>query len=784
MMLFGTACSHDTVGDEPDVPGGEGGNGPADAMLFSLECPGLDVKTPDSRSEGLPADRVIDGYLDTLSNNFISADVVSHQGHGRGKLETPQNFFNKYQGGGLGCVVIGEGRGAGNIGTLRYISGGDWAGYWTPDVGINYWPGNTNVDVYAWTPQISEQGRCDVSYDSQNRPLLDISLESSTYYMQDYAVGHVRFSTSGVRPVPVNPPTVEFRHIMAAVKLKFAPTPGRRHINRWDICGDYYDHARYNAASGAWEYPYAKASGKYSWPSGNGGGWSSGNERNLEDITLNDHMYNDLSAGHEDQTLVMIPQTFEAGKVKFIVYFTDGHRATFTLPELELKEGTITTISLQENSYYVECRTDKYQNWDGSDTGGATGIFRLVEDYHYSVRSTSKPWENSAFIDRAVRKYDRVDPSQSWDADCNMGDDNWDWDNNQKPRWGHRSNIVITWRNCTRNYDWDYLCAEDNRYNYFIAGKRRELKYAEAIGTGRPNREDFFLDVNAALASTNAGSFQKGCPWQSLGGWTKMDIYPLSRTIVFEPLERDLDDPSKPNVKYPIRIQVNGSVHGLPNVEMWPYNWNTGNDIESSCDMNKKSFRDHYLYPDGVNSGKYIGWINVTQRMPFIENYRGVSGRHWVPRGWMGYGSVVFYLSTIHGSQGKSVAYHEYESRLGCRNNIHWEGCHSYRDDMTYTGWRTTIQGVGRMYSDSYFKLPVGRYCVRYDINTEEMSIEWDRKLYPDEMKPSMKFAISTWNHTDRFWPLDEQLTVDYNIQWGKYRACSWDDNRGWVHNW
>ncbi|MDO5395236.1 MAG: fimbrillin family protein [Bacteroidales bacterium] len=592
------------------------------------------------------------------------------------------------------------------FGNLPFIREND--GTWRSPENQRYqWPHGGSIELFSWTPPVNfndyeAYGDKFSITETDNDVLINVTTTHWACESPDICVHHSTIDLNDYHTLDGNDPVLRYRHIMAGIRIKFAPRIDRGNVNRLDINGWPVTKATYSMANDTWTVAADNAETNL-WSSEEGNTGDNG-RRNFNHVNLTQHVFNDIMRG--DQTFMVIPQKLEKD-VEIVVFGTDGINVTFKIPAgTEFKAGTMTTLKLAEDGYYVEEYTDSSQ----SDNIATTWKFnlRMVDDYIF---------EGSGDISYAV----------------SSNDDN-AYVNNHRWRWGHRTNLSIVTKRHNKDV-WQFLVAQDLRFDYFIGPAQEEYSFRECDNGMFSTREELFTKKYNDGWYTHAGSLANivnvewngsAAPWQCLGGKMKVRVNFRTRKITFTPIKKA---DGTPDMIFPDRLPLNGSVHGLAYIELSP------DGGESST--NYRSFRDHWMYhPGGSTPGKYTADVAVTQFCPYNEK----QNRYDIPNGWQHYGSLIIFESTLHGSRGHKAYHEEYESRLGCRGNISWEG----GNHLTAVGSSVTIENVSRMYAPSYFRLPVGWYRVEYDMSTKQLRIERLRALSGNEGKLSRKFSSYT----------------------------------------
>lgn len=592
---------------------------------------------------------------------------------------------------------------------LRFYRNND--GRWRSPEGKRYsWPHRGEVELIGWSPtanatpgetsttiRVTASNWADEQY--------DICTHHSYLTMNDkHSVGNKTESS-----IVIN---TQFKHIMAGLRIRFAPKPGRKKINRFDVTGIPKVSGTYDIVSGVW----SDLSGPGAMYTSYQGETNNRYRKNFNNITLSDHIFNDVMT--QEQTFMVIPQTITSNDyMKVVVFREDGSsiEKNFRVPTgLEFKAGYITTLNISESTLTLEEETDIYQlnTTDGNERKWDVGNLRLVANNIY---------EGEAFFSRAIREWS--DPNEG------EGHDNWDYNTNQWGRWGHRTNFNIYYY-MRGDGEKTYLTSYDNRFNYFIGSSAEEnLSFRECRGMHcsreqildpRGNRRKDTWYSNKVTAEWVGTS----CPWQTLGGQIKIRVDYNTKRIRFTPVKRDGRD----DFVYPWRLPINGSIHGLCYVELDPYDSHEGN-------YTSQSFNEHYLVHQG--NGVYTAEVNINQF--FEPRGTGVNTKYYLLNGWRGYGSFIFYESRQHGSEGHSYTHDEFESRMGC---VDWVGYTGANKSNVQSTNGLTINNVVRMYNSSYFKLPIGRYGVTYDMKTKQLNFKWVRNTSADERRPAYKHKV------------------------------------------
>lgn len=669
-----------------------------------------------------------------------------------------------------------------------------------------FWPrGASKYTIYAWTPvrdvYAANGTTINVEGDGTN-PILSYSTPDFAGDQQDIMVAKREIwpQTNGQNgPLKgdwdkdanqVQP--LQFTHIMAGLRFRVAIRPGRPNINRIDVYNIPVRSGKYSLKNGSWDT--SSNSGSFgSWTSLENEENKGGRRNNFNSWNLQYHTYNDFMEW--EQTYMLIPQTF-ASNTYVRIYWCEGtgNSRAYTdvnLNGLTLKAGTILYVDIQEPSIFEEGMKSARelggenrgaQSWPEPEGGFV--FLRLYEgangNYYKTPRRVCFNWSNPSSDDEA---------NKQWNANGGKGD---------YSHFGNRLNLNVLTRiyGGGENY---FYGPEDMRQNFFVFNK--EVTYRYKCRKNNAVREDYFRvhhwsDAPESWSASNINEY--GAPWNFMGG--ELDIvltpdrvngtYPKEGggTITFTP-----HSTASHPINWPRRICVGGSVNRFPYLIVEPFEGQSSTTYDNyswrgkeEAWKNIRSNRDMYLSLDDNERGIYRGTgIIVNQRVPSMGT-DGNNGLYCIPRGWYddtedyipdgylgypyltqnywwtrnrkkrGYGVVMFFLSTLHGSYGhRELPADEYESRLGVVNNISYNESGKNNTDNT----EYTIRNFGHTYNGSYIKLKCGYYDM--EVNLLEGTLKYKRTgdLMPSGHDDTPGYPDATWkcfrhphSHVRYFW--------------------------------
>lgn len=590
-----------------------------------------------------------------------------------------------------------------------------------------FWPrGADKVTLYAYTPQISGYGGSLWIDGYGDNPSICYDTPNFAAEQQDIMVARkeISFNTNGNNgPLVTNDGNTKavkplsFQHIMAGLRVRVAIRPGLdQRVNRIDVLqvpvgkGKYHMRDQYwetrsdNAPVDVYTSKISDTSGKY---------------KNYNDFEMQPHTYNDFMTW--EQTFMLIPQTLNSSTI-LRLFFVNGTTYDISLNGVQLEQGKILYLDIQEPSLFVEQMKSFRETRGGTQwpipNGGRVIYMRLFEGA--DGNNYYKNLERYQF---------------NWTLPGDDNSDNQAWEVNNSNYFGHRLAFNVLSR--TNDNGNIFFHATDMRQNFFIFNKEIEFDYRE-FKDNNTYRESYFRDKGWGAAPERWESEKIGdncAPWYCLGG--DMDIvvtpekvngrYPITGgkgKIRFKP---------SGNINYPRRICVAGSVNRYPYLIVEPFenggdrntNYFKGWDGEAFDNTNDKtldktyknlrSYREHYLKLIDNNNGIYEGDIIVNQWTPAMTD----KGDYCILPGWRGggsgtgsvggFGSVMFYTSTLHGSYGHgNHPADEYESRLGVITDIDY--------DPSGDSDEGTVNNFGHTYTGAYMKLKTGKYFIRINL--------------------------------------------------------------------
>lgn len=676
-----------------------------------------------------------------------------------------------------------------------------------------FWPrGASKYTIYAWTPvrdvYAANGTAITVEGDGAN-PILSYSTPAFSGDQQDIMVAKREIwpQTNGQNgPLKgdwdkdanqVQP--LQFTHIMAGLRFRVAIRPGRPNINRIDVYNIPVRSGKYSLKNGSWDT--SSNSGSFgSWTSEEYNGDKAGRRNNFDSWNLQYHTYNDFMEW--EQTYMLIPQTF-ASNTYVRIYWCEGSGSSraytdVNLNGLTLKAGTILYVDIQEPSIFEE-RMKSFRELGRADTQwdapeGGYVYFRLYEgadgnNYYQTTRRVAFNWRNPANDD---------EDNQQWWANDGKGD---------YEHYGNRMNLNVLTRvyGTHSNY---FFAPADMRVNYYIFNKEVTYEY-KGRKDNNNYRESYFRDKKwrADPENWSADQINSYCaPWNFIGGELDIKIVPYKENgsypkgpgagrITFTP-----HSTSAHPINFPRRIVVCGSVNRFPYLIVEPFEDSGANNTTyknyawrgtDDAWKNIRSYRDHCLKLVDNERGIYEGSdICVNQRTPSMgsttEDGR-LNGRYYIPKGWYddytdgdyeflctdgywtnnkrrkGYGVVMFYTSSLHGSYGhQEHPADEYESRIGVTTDKYY-----YDDSGKIT--EGTVYNFGHTYNGSYIKLKTGYYDMRINLTEGTLyfkrtgdimntgydkvaginDAKWKNFRHPHSHVRNIWYDVYRWNYSD-----------------------------------
>ena len=711
-----------------------------------------------------------------------------------------------------------------------------------------YWPrGAEYYTLYAFTPiaQMYEQNGASIGYGGDGRsPYLDYTTPNYSGDQQDIMVAkrqiwpHTNGQNGPLKgdwdklPTEVQP--FQFKHIMAGLRIRVAIRPGRPNINRFDINGVPVRRGKYYMSTGWWDTNFPNENKNFNTYTSSPSETNEGTRRqNFDNKELEYHIYNDVMSW--EQTFMLIPQTFNSG-TELVIFWKGGGETKLKLDGLELKAGQLLYLDIQEPSIFEE-GMKSFRELPGDRTEwpqpeGGYVFFRLYEDkvngnYYETPRPVCFNWRNPANDqedkDQYFRKYTRE----------GGGDGLGDYEH-----FGNRLNLnVLTQVHGGGHY---FFSPKDMRVNFFIFNKKVTYDY-----TGRMSntyRESYIRDSKWNALPDNWSDDQiktYGAPWNFIGGELNIKLVPDkgsdghypknpgSGKITFTPTST-----SAHPINFPRRICVCGSVNRFPFLIVEPFGdftddyehfeWRKSDDAR----RNLRSYRDHCLRITDNENGIYEGDIIVNQYTPswgtvgnnglyivrdgwYYDNYWDLLD-HWIDdrddeynnyeglvtnlyrdrnKTKKGFGVVMFYLSTLHGSYGHGEhPCDEYESRLGVVNN--W----SYEDAAKrYSQDQGTIYNFGHTYTGSFIKLKCGKYHIKINLTAKTLEYKrtgdiFDQNNIPDTWKAYRAphkhvryfwYDVYKWNYTDWYTFYRNTYWIDgVKMEAGSYYYSGYNNNK------
>lgn len=727
-------------------------------------------------------------------------------------------------------------------------------GAWRPDQ-RRYWPrGASKFTLYAWTPLRQEYYDRDTrdfggDADQSKRVGFGSWYDGTTPYLwyrtaiysadqQDIMVAKRELWPSGngngsalqVDGDPVAAKQMTFTHALGGLRFRIARRPGRPNINRFDLCQIPYRTGDYNMRTGEWVNKRDRFNSWTAWTDDK----STPGRKNWTDFWVQQHTYNDVMP--EDRTFMLIPQKFDSDTY-LRIFWADGTSTDVNLNGVEIQAGRMLYIDIQEPSIFVEGMKSFRENSDDSWTyptpNGGFDYLRLWESPSGNYYQSNRPVSFG-----------------NWRLPYSVDEDNQVWNDNNGEYFGHRLAFNVLSR-CYKDGKIDgdgniFYHGRNMLQDFFIMKKEVTYDYKE-YHNGNTTRESRFRDYNnrpwpddiaksaaPELWHEKGGFLASNCaPWYFMGGELYLKIVPKrenwgypdwggSGQITFTPVST----PDHP-INFPPRICVAGSVNRYPYLIVEPFEnggdrsgWQfTGRDNRGfdkddldRCYKNLRSYREHCLWRIS-DDGVYEGYICVNQRTPSmgtrVDGYGRTDGLYCIPNGWYdsdylclngywtynkksrGYGVVMFYTSTLHGSYGHNEhPADEYESRLGValplddNGNIQVNGGGGiYYDNSggSEEGW---IGNIAHTYSGSYFKLKCGWYYVKIDLVnkslyykrtgdimdsgydkvagcTWENDWQWKAFKFPHHQLRYIWYDVYKWNFSGWY------TRLTYNFGWG-----------------
>lgn len=715
----------------------------------------------------------------TVPNDTVPAAGADSRGLPMGQYEfydykeTGQytNFDNTYRTGGLAVTAFAhDGSWNPDAATVMFRdkrfkrTDNGWRQdekYYWPQVGGVHLVGYTPNDARHYEGKIVEPS--DANYASAT-PVLTPTWNGNrlqlTYHAPHYAYAQPDIMVVTSDPtLPVNGgsegPTLKFKHILAALRIRVAVnTAGASTVkfNRINIKFPV-SYGTYDVESDSWSNTGLEfESGNWGWSNDGKADHANPLINNRESYDFKAHAFNDVQL--PEQTYMVVPQNLKGAVIR-LVWSVDGTSkdVSYTLnQDVQLKAGTVTYIDIQEPSIFVEGYQNCRQKTDVTGRSGWTDdnewpipwLYRL-DNHQYVKRafdhlrlreSSSGNYYESNYWFAYLQPVPRGSDNPS-DLSGHATAENTAWNNNDRQYYGHRLQFNILSRHAVGSGN-DFYQPVDMRQDYFLVGYasgQREITKKYKCRTGNWHREAYGgspsdWDIN------NMG----GSGWQGLDGHYKIRITPSREEVTFT-----IEGSGDHQVIYPDKIVVTGSTFGFPQLTVQPRTltnlWaeplefkgdsKKGLDHEPSFD-NIRSYNLKYL--QHVGGGLYEGRVEVNQFAPFDMGKETIGGVHWIDTNWLGHGSVVMYMSTMHGSYGHEDKwpFEEYESRIGVTGSFGaFEGHKNMFASNVYSNLNKswTIRNVGRMYSNSAIWLPIGVYDFRYNMITCELTYKFVGRL-------------------------------------------------------
>lgn len=526
---------------------------------------------------------------------------------------------------------------------------------------------------------------------------------------------------------------LEFRHILAGLRIRLATRPGvgtgsddRRQLNRLDINGLPVRDGIYNVDKDEWRV--ADSNTAFSLYTSHEGNWDATDANSLEntDKTQNFNRHNFAAHAFDDflreqQTFMLIPQNLKGVTINFF-YTIDGTTQlvaaeTITLPDIQLKAGTVTYIDIQEPSVFVEGFNSPRENGQSDPEKLSESSWPLPD---------SDRWVFRLYEGADGKNYYETTSPVYWDEykiPSTEESENDRWKQNYAKYYGHRRQFnILTRRHKTGNDNNIFFSAADLRYDYFIAGSEVTYRFHPR---GDNQQREYIMKCwgSNPPAWTSSQIRATGSGWQCLGGKLHIRVTPdrdgngnygwwNGGEIRFRP-ESTANHP----IRYPYRLPLCGTVDDQSQLNIEPINdsWN-GYEGNRQDHANLRSFRQHWMYqkdPTG-RPGFYEATVYICPWNPF----NSTNTARYVPSGWSGYGTIILYMSTMHGSYGHSLyPWDEFESRMGVSGQA--------GIDWTADQKSGTLTNFSRVFTSSYIKLKEGTYYITYDMNKREFT--WNR---------------------------------------------------------
>ena len=500
-----------------------------------------------------------------------------------------------------------------------------------------------------------------------------------------------------------------------------------------------------------------------------------GSWQNFLNFPWEDHEYNDFLSN--TQTFMVIPQNLNGAKVKFIYKLRNDDNTRYeyivTLPDIQLEAGKITYIDIQEPSVFVE----GYENGRKmEDNNGNIGDHSWPLPKWNNGSGDTQEYHYLRLYEDGNGNYYQTRTGLWWPENPVPVSEEQAWNNNDRRYYGFRTRFNVLSRTHNNDHPNVFYSSEDPRWNFFVVKdetfnytERHWNQHREAImydlrnqytngKTGQAYQDALDKATSPAAWNTSdiLGNDSRGSGWEMLGGVLNVRLMPTRRSTTDYPHYNKTfkntgrvhfwvdNDPSRSEIRFPERIPVGGSVQGLPTLYIQPLKNHspisrTQQGYKPEIVGGKKqwgnlrSYRSCYLLHRG--EGRYTNptaaelgstyasdqGIRVMQFAPYDPN-AGNRGEHWFLSGstnWVGFGSVIMYASTMHGSYGHKDEWpwEEFESRLGIQGgaNGRVQNPGMFWNDP-WNGWSDIINDYSRSFTSGYIFVPVGVYDIEYNM--------------------------------------------------------------------